>query len=176
MLNPYRITMEAENTDGTGLTELYIDEARSVILVHPRLDVELSLDDPEVGQGWADLKRRIRSFAEYVLANGNDNSAGACIEQLAREARINSESFHIETYIGSAGNEEAADLYIDSDATVSMILPDRDLGQPGSDIVAFFSDRIGPELAKKWADLKELIRGFVSFLATMKDHKEVALA
>lgn len=174
MLNPHRITMEVENTGGTGLTELYVDEGRSVILVHPRLDIELSLDDPEVGQAWADLKGRIRGFTEYVLANGNDNSAGACIERLAQEARINSESYHIESYIGPAGNEEAADLYIDSDATVSLILTDRALGQPGSDIVAFFSDWIGPELSKKWEDLKERIREFAGLLAAMEAPRRVA--
>jgi hypothetical protein len=176
MLNPYRITIESENADGTGLTELYIDEGRSVILVHPKVDIVLSLADPEVGRGWEELKAMIRGFAEYVLDNGNDNSNGACIEQFAQEARIGSESFHIEAYIGHAGKEEAADLFIDGHATVSLILPYRQLGQPGSDIVAFFSDHIGPELAQRWEDLKGRILAFTARLSSLEALRETVLA
>jgi len=176
MLNSYRITMETERTNGIGLTELYIDEGRSVILVYPKLDIEISLSDPKVGQVWKELKRQIRDLAEFVLANGIDNSAGACTEQLAQEACINSESFHIEACIGPEGKEEAADLYIDGDSTVALVLPDRELGQPGSDIVAFFSDHIGPQLAKKWANLKGRIRMFAGSLAAMEVQSETATA
>ncbi|MEJ2662299.1 MAG: hypothetical protein P8Z73_16465 [Desulfobacteraceae bacterium] len=176
MLSSYRITMETESTSGNGLTELYIDESRSVILVYPKLDIELSLKDPKVGQAWNDVKGQLRDFAEFVLANGNDNSAGACIEQLAQEAYITSESFHIEGCIGPEGKEEAADLYIDGDSTVTLVLPDREIGQPGSDVVAFFSDCIGPQLAKKWENLKGQIRGFAGSLTAIKDQSATAVA
>jgi hypothetical protein len=176
MLSSYRITMETEDTNGNGLTEIYIDEGRSVILVYPKLDIEFSLGDPKVGQGWEELKGRIQDFAEFVLANGNDNSDGACTEQLAREACISSDSYHIEACIGPEGNEEAADLYIDGDATVILVLPDREWGQPGSDIVAFFSDYIGPELAKKWNDLKGRIRRFAAALASLEARCATATA
>ena len=176
MLNSYRITMETENSNENALTELFIDEGRSVILVYPKLDIELSLSNPEIGQGWKELKGRIRDFAEFVLKNGNDNSAGACTEQLAREACISSDNYHIEACIGPEGDEEAADLYIDGDATVILVLPDRQAGQPGSDIVAFFSDYIGPELAKRWDDLKGQIRGFAGSLASLEPHRATTTA
>ena len=63
-----------------------------------------------------------------LQAYGHDNNTEACLEQLDRESSIGSESYHIEAYIGSAGNEEAVDLYIDSDETVSLVLPDREPG------------------------------------------------
>jgi hypothetical protein len=176
MLNSYRITMETESANENELFELYIDEDRSVILVYPKIDIELSLDNPELSRGWEELKGRIRDFAEFVLANGNDNSDGACTAQLAQEACISPESFHIEACIGPAGKEEAADLYIDGDATVILVLPDRESGQTGSDIVAFFSDHIGPELAKKWGDLKRRIRRFAGSLETVKAHRELSTA
>ena len=175
-MSSYRITMETESTNGNGLTELYIDEGRSAILVYPKLDIELSLSDPKVGRAWEELKGRIRGFAEFVVANGNDNSTGACTEQLALEACISPDSYHIEACIGPEGDDEAADLYIDGDATVILVLPDRELGQPGSDIVAFFSDHIGPVLAKKWDDLKELIRSFSGTLASMEAHRVRTIA
>lgn len=176
MSNSYRITMETESANENGLSELYIDEGRSVILVYPKLDIEISLCNPKVGREWEELKGQIRDFVEFVLANGNDNSDGACTAQLAQEACISHESFHIEACIGPAGKEESADLFIDGDATVILVLPDRESGQPGSDIVAFFSDHTGPELAKKWEDLKERIRGFAGSLETMKAYREAATA
>jgi hypothetical protein len=173
-LNPYRITIETDNPNGTGLTELFIDESRSLILVHPKIDIDRTLDDPEVGHDWKVLKWRMREFAEYVLANGHDNSAGDFLEQFAREASTGSESFHIEAYIGSAGNEEAVDLYIDGDAAVSLMISDRGVGQPGSDTVAFFGDGGGLELIGRWEELKVRIKGFAGSLAAMQPHGKIA--
>jgi hypothetical protein len=176
MLNSYRITMETENANENALTELYIDEGRSVILVYPKLDIELSLHDPRVGRRWEELKGWIRDFAEFVLAHGNDNSDGAYTAQLAQEACISPESYHIEACIGPAGKEETADLFIDGDATVILVLPNRESGQAGSDVVAFFSDYIGPQLAKQWGALKARIREFAGSLDAMKTHGETTLA
>ena len=184
MLNFCRITMETKNAGGTGLTELYIDEARSVIMVYPGDGIGLYLSDPEVAHGWEILKGRIRGFAEFILRIGCDNSTGACVERFARESSINSESFHIEAYIGDEGNEVAADLYIDGDATVCLALIDPKLGHSASDTVAFFSDHIGPssetespsELAKRWEELKKQIRVFADHRATIEDPMEEASA
>lgn len=177
------------------VTELIIDDGHQIILdqpSHPRQpgdDIVISFSTPGVAQRWEELKGWIQGFAEFVLANGTDNSSGACTERFFTEKLSSSESFQINASIGPEGNEEPAELYIDGDARIILVLPERGLGKPGSDTVAFLSDPPGSEetqspatacptseLARRWEELKGRIKRFAGFLAAMGNQKEAAPA
>ena len=60
-------------------------------------------------------------------------------------------------------NSKGDELYIAEGEYAFFVQPDL-ADQPGGDTVAFFSDPIGPELARRWEDLKGQIREFAEFI------------